>query len=259
MCDVRGCSRYKILRAFLLAVFFRISDPRQLANHDGPRNRHDLNNPARTNKQTCSTQTKQHRLVVVLNTLCVFINFPFWVLVGILALRRGGWEAGPFAARDFLRILNINVDGVRKKRRRLELSHILGEYGIDVCVVTGTHLRRRDPKRIKFKDYTMLGKFCRRTKGTIGGGVLILVKNTVTAEEVDPPLGPRSFVETCSVMVHPTERQETSIKITGVYITPKKTRKLTLEQLKKLSKTEMNIFSKERQQQLLVGDFNTTA
>ena len=127
-------------------------------------------------------------------------------------------EAGSHLTANNLNILKINVDGVRKKYKRLALLEILAEHHIDVCVVTESHLRKKEAKRIKFKGYTMLGKHCRQNPGRITGGVLILVKNTVTAKETPSPFGPKSNIEACSVILYPTDRQETAIKLTGVFM-----------------------------------------
>ena len=48
--------------------------------------------------------------------------------------------------RTHINILNINMDGIRKKHKRLALSQILTEQEIDICVITETHLRKNDLK-----------------------------------------------------------------------------------------------------------------
>ena len=170
----------------------------------------------------------------------------------------GTWAASSYAPPQHL---NINVDGVRRKYKRLALLEILVEHRIDVCSVTESHLRKRELKRIKFEGYTIIGEHCRQNPGRITGGVLILVRNAVAAEvEPEPsPFGPRSCIEACSIMLYPTDQQETAIKITGVYISPKRTRALTAKKFAKLSKASINNKTGEIQQHLLVGDFNTTS
>ena len=169
------------------------------------------------------------------------------------------WEPGPRLVTNSLNILNINVDGARKRCKRLALLEILAEHHIDVCVITESHLRKREIKRIKFNGYAILGKHCRQNPGRITGGVLILVKNAVAAKETKSPFGPKSNIEACSVILYPTDKQETVMRPTGVYISPKRTSRLTLDKLAKLSRLGAPEKQSEAQQHLLAGDFNTTS
>jgi exonuclease III len=65
-----------------------------------------------------------------------------------------------------LRLACWNADGVRG--RKLELEHFLSQHGVDICLLTETHLRERDVFRLA--NYV-----CHRTdRLTEGGGTAIL-------------------------------------------------------------------------------------
>ena len=102
-------------------------------------------------------------------------------------LRRviGAWGEN---APAFINILAINVEGIRMKHKRLALEEKLLERHIDICIVSESHLRKADLKRITFENYTIVADYCRKTRTQIGGGVVIMVRNTVTAEEKVTPI-----------------------------------------------------------------------
>jgi exonuclease III len=61
-----------------------------------------------------------------------------------------------------------NADGVRGKKQ--ELDHFLGQHGIDICLLTKTHLRSGDVFR-------MANYVCHRNdRVTVGDGTAILVR-----------------------------------------------------------------------------------
>ena len=106
---------------------------------------------------------------------------------------------------------------------------ILIGNNIDVCVVTGPHLREKGLGRVEFERYAGLRKHCRATEGQIGGRVLILVRNAVAAKEEDSPFRPRSRKEACAIAAFFTDRPENKNGFTGVYIPPKKTKLVTIQ------------------------------
>ena len=73
-----------------------------------------------------------------------------------------------------LRVLAVNSNGLRKRNRLLALGRILTIVRVRACVVTESHLRNGDFRRIKIPGYVIVAHFCRRAKNIkIGGGVLI--------------------------------------------------------------------------------------
>ena len=126
-------------------------------------------------------------------------------------------------------MLTINANGIRTKRQRAFLGKILVDLRIGICVVTETHLRIKELKRIRMNDYVVLADSCRPTPvgDHIGGGVVILVHANFTAEEIPEIGGLPEHLEHCSIKFYPTANPKTATRISGVYISPtgaKKTR-----------------------------------
>ena len=66
-----------------------------------------------------------------------------------------------------LNLISINANGLRKKKKKLLLGKMLHDLQAGVCVVTETHLREADIKRIRFPQYHVVTHHCRPTpKGT---------------------------------------------------------------------------------------------
>ena len=58
-------------------------------------------------------------------------------------------------------LLRINANGLRTKRRKTFLGRLLVDLKIGVCVVTETHLRKKDLRYLKYDDYVVLADSCR--------------------------------------------------------------------------------------------------
>ena len=66
-----------------------------------------------------------------------------------------------------------------------------------------------------------------------------MIRNTVTAEEIESPFEPQSAIGACSAKVFPTEEIESVKKITGANIfLPKTPKKLAFRDLATVSATE---------------------
>ena len=91
-----------------------------------------------------------------------------------------------------------------------------------VCVVTETHLREHELGRVRIENYHTLADDCRPTPigEHIGGGVIIIVHNTLTAvkEEKLPGLAPQ--VEHCAITLHLSNQEAEFIRLSGIYIPP---------------------------------------
>ena len=162
-----------------------------------------------------------------------------------------------------MNVISLNVNGIRKKRKRLALERVLDELHISICVATETHLRKKDLKRTKFKNYTLMADFCRNPVGKIGGGSAIIVSNLVTAETCPFPFEYPTPYEGCCAKVFPKSAPEEAILITGMYISPKNTRHVSLHDLLKISGTNPSPDKKEGEEattlsHIITGDFNTT-
>ena len=73
----------------------------------------------------------------------------------------------------------------------MRLGRLLMQLGVGVRIVTGTHLRRAEPDRVRIKEYNGMADSCRPTPPgvRIGGGVLILVRNTPTPAKLPAFVG----------------------------------------------------------------------
>ena len=163
--------------------------------------------------------------------------------------------------KDIIRILNINCNGLRKKKKRLVLGHIMNILQVGVCVATETHLRRAELKFLKIPGYVTVAESCRTAEGKkMGGGVVILVKSTLTVlEEEWKTTAPDSPVESCSITLFPKKNPNNRIRITGVYISPARTKDLSLDDLLKLSAPDVEESTQRVTSHLLLGDFNVTS
>ena len=135
------------------------------------------------------------------------------------------------------KILTINANGIRARRQRTFLEKALVDLRIGVCVVTQTHLRRKDVKKIRINDYVVLADSCRPTPvgDHIGSGVVILVHANFAPEEIPEIEGLPEHLEHCSIKFYPTANPKTVMRISGVYITPTGAEKLEIEDLTQLS------------------------
>ena len=78
-----------------------------------------------------------------------------------------------------LRLACWNADGVRG--RKMELDHFLGKHGVDICLLTETHLRSGQVFRLA--NYV-----CHRTdRPTEGGGTAILVRRGIDHYAIPVP------------------------------------------------------------------------
>jgi exonuclease III len=81
-----------------------------------------------------------------------------------------------------LRLACWNAHGVRG--RKLELEHFLSQHGVDICLLTETHLRERESYVFRLGNYV-----CERPdRPTKGGGTAILLRRGIDHYAV-PVLG----------------------------------------------------------------------
>jgi hypothetical protein len=106
-----------------------------------------------------------------------------------------------------LRLACWNADGVHG--RKLELEHFLSQHGVDICLLTETHLRERDVLRLA--NYG-----CHRTdRPTVVDGTAILVRRGIDHYDL-PVLGLTQLEATA---VHITLASG-PLKILAVYLSP---------------------------------------
>jgi exonuclease III len=106
-----------------------------------------------------------------------------------------------------LRLACWNTDGVRGKK--LELEHILSQHGVDICLLTETHLKERD-------DFRLGNYVCHRTdRPTEGGGTAMLNRRGID-HYVVPVLGLTQLEATAIYII----LAGGPLKILAVYLSP---------------------------------------
>ena len=159
-----------------------------------------------------------------------------------------------------MNVVNINVNGLRTKKKRLLPGRLLEELQVGIRIVTETHQRRAELARFRIRGFHILGECCRPTPMgvRIGGGVLILVRNTLTAEPYPKLPGIGAAIEHCSVLLFPTDDPRTAIIITGVYISPANTGLLSRTWIGALSAPIVREETRTDYPHLIAGDFDVT-
>jgi hypothetical protein len=106
-----------------------------------------------------------------------------------------------------LRLACWNANGVRGRKQ--ELDHYLGQHGIDICLLTETHLRSGEVFRLA--NYV-----CPRNDRLIqGGGTAILVRRGIDHHAV--PIQGLQHLEATAIQVKSVNKP---VKILAVYLSP---------------------------------------
>ena len=76
----------------------------------------------------------------------------------------------------------VNMNGLRKKRKRILLGKLMYDLWAGICVVTETHFRKPDLDQLAYDNYHILADYCRPVPlgERIGGGVVILAHNSLS-------------------------------------------------------------------------------
>ena len=153
----------------------------------------------------------------------------------------------------------IYCNGIRSRRKRMQLAELLFKLHIGVRVVTETHLRKEEMKQLKFLHYVVVNDFSRVAAGKIGGGVLIMARNLSKASRCTLQMTESRRLELCSIKLFPTTSPLSTILLTGIYIPPKVTKDIKLPLLLDLSRQIGNREGGITMSRVLAGDFNTTS
>ena len=83
-----------------------------------------------------------------------------------------------------LTLMCVNMNGLRKKRKRILLGKLMYDLWAGICVVTETHFRKPDLDQLAYDNYHILADYCRPVPlgERIGGGVVILAHNSLSVE-----------------------------------------------------------------------------
>jgi endonuclease/exonuclease/phosphatase family metal-dependent hydrolase len=110
-------------------------------------------------------------------------------------------------ATKALRLACWNADGIRGKEQKLE--HFLGQHGIDICLLTETHLS----SGVVFR---LANNVCHRNDRRIAGdGTAILVSRDIDHHAV--PIQGLEYLEATAIQVKMSSKQ---VRILAVYLSP---------------------------------------
>ena len=158
-----------------------------------------------------------------------------------------------------MRMLNLNVNGIRKRAKRIELAELLRKLKIGVCVLTETHLRKEECDRTHFKYYSIAAESCRKDAAHIGGGVMILVHHIYKSDKFEGCTINGDAIKHCSVKFYLSSDPATALLITGVYMPPRLPGNITMTDLGILSAGANNLRAAPKSPRIMAGDFNTTS
>ena len=123
-----------------------------------------------------------------------------------------------------LRILNVNCNGLRKRKRGLALGRHLASLRVGLCLATESHLRKMELEIARIPGYELIASFCRVDEGRrVVGGALFLVAAVLKAEAIASGEGGEEPIETCSAHILPVGGEGSRLTVTGVYFPPSRT------------------------------------
>ena len=161
--------------------------------------------------------------------------------------------------QSFIRIMSLNVNGLRKRRKILALGKYIAslEPQPDICLLTEAHLFEHELKRVQIDTYVQAHNSCRKESDVqqACGGVLILIKKGPRYFKQDdlPELLPP--LNGCSVQISPANPQVPALRITGAYIQP--AAKPKFHEVGYLTgKGTENYYEGKKVGRILGGDFN---
>ena len=69
-------------------------------------------------------------------------------------------------------VMCININGLRKKHKRVLLGKLMFDVWAGICIATETHLRENDLDKLRYDNYHVIAHYCRPTPvgERIGGG-----------------------------------------------------------------------------------------
>ena len=186
------------------------------------------------------------------------------------------WGTGKEEEVLEVRLVTWNIDGFRDGARRLTILSCLWAWEVDIAILTETHLRDEDiftdppghegdkNKRIfkiKMDNYSIADWHNRdSSEAHIGGGVLILVKHGIVCSSIDRDRLPQRPLSCCSVIVEAIRGCCDPFRLTGVYLPPPPTARVTEESVESITKQDyQEVHNNMILNHLICGDFNTTS
>ena len=159
-----------------------------------------------------------------------------------------------------LTVVCVNMNGLRKKKQRTLLGKLMFDLWAGVCIVTESHLRKPDLDKLAYSSYFMVADYCRPIPlgEKIGGGVVIIVHETVNAESIPEMEGLAPQVEHCAIKLYLTNQGANSVNLSGIYIPPYGVRSGKRDRLERIVDTMAAGQAREAPSHILAGDFNVT-
>ena len=158
-------------------------------------------------------------------------------------------------------MVHLNANGLRTDSQRTFLGKLLVDLQVGICIVTESHLRKRDLKKLRYKNYVVLADSCRPIPlgEHAAGGVVILVHANFTASELPEIADLPKAMEHCSIKLYLTQDPRTAVRISGLYIPPSGTKKLDMPSLQLLSEPLLDPRTTDALPHIIAGDLNTTS
>ena len=155
--------------------------------------------------------------------------------------------------KDNITILTLNMDGLRTKYKKESLLALTHHLQFTIGVITETNLLPQEVDALTIPKYQILDKM---GNSKHKGGVMIMAKIGVACTVFKRVKKPPSPIDTCSVLLYPTGREDYVIQITGVYIPPSAL--ITGERLQTLTAPGCRAETEAGRpySHLLLGDFN---
>ena len=155
-----------------------------------------------------------------------------------------------------LMLVCVNINGLRKKKKRVLLGKLLFDLRAGVGVVTETHLRKSELKKVRISNYHILTEYCRPTAigEHIGGGVLILAHNSLSATEEDKIPGLLPHVEHCTVSLYLSNQEAKSVRLTGMYIPSTSTPAIKRKCIETITTMGQEGGTEEKPSHIIAGD-----
>ena len=155
-------------------------------------------------------------------------------------------------------IMSLNVNGLRQKRKITALGEYISTLcpQPDICILGETHLTEEETNKFKLSPYRKAHSHCRTMEeGQIKGGVLIMVKSTVSFTKVEDLPGVELPLNSCSIWLYLKNFELPVVRLTGVYFTP--AAKPKMSQVEVLTDLRSHTLRQgARPGHIITGDFN---
>ena len=155
-----------------------------------------------------------------------------------------------------LLVMTLNVRGLQKPHKGEALRQTLHDLKVDIAVITETHLSEEETKRLIIPGFSIEARDCR--VGSSYGGVFIAVRETIHFTKVEKHVQIEQPANACTLMIYPTSRNGEPLRITGMYLPPPPTARITPEWVAPLTDPANQSYLEAGRMvsHLFVGDMN---